>query len=360
MATKLTSLTQLQAAVTKCQSKIAEVLKAASDAITEVSNAKADKSHKHAKADITDFPSSMPASDVYAWAKASTKPSYTKSEVGLGSVDNTADANKTVKAANSLNATLLAASTNLNNITTSGFYYCPADATVKTFTNCPTAHALFLEVGRHAGYYQRVTEYMTSGAKTWYRNYYSNAWGSWYRIYSESDKPPDTNTTYSNMTGASTSAAGKAGLVPAPAAGAATRYLRSDGTWQVPPDTNTNTWRGVQNNLTSTATDQSLSAAMGKKLQDEKAAKVATASLTIPNTGWGTDSSVTGYTAYVDVTVSGLTASDVVVVMIAAKSASVADAACLCGACESLAGKLRIRAKHTPTAALSAVYYIVR
>ena len=48
-----------------------------------------------------------------------------------------------------------------------------------------------------------------------------------------------TNTTYSNMTGASTSAAGKAGLVPAPSAGAATRYLRSDGTWSVPPDTNT-------------------------------------------------------------------------------------------------------------------------
>lgn len=46
-----------------------------------------------------------------------------------------------------------------------------------------------------------------------------------------------TNTTYSNMTGATSSAAGKAGLVPAPAAGAATRYLRSDGTWQVPPNT---------------------------------------------------------------------------------------------------------------------------
>lgn len=53
--------------------------------------------------------------------------------------------------------------------------------------------------------------------------------------------PPDTNTTYSNMSGASTSAAGKAGLVPAPSAGAATRYLRSDGTWQVPPNTDTNT-----------------------------------------------------------------------------------------------------------------------
>ena len=49
----------------------------------------------------------------------------------------------------------------------------------------------------------------------------------------------DTNTTYSNFKAATTSAAGGAGLVPAPAAGAANRYLRSDGTWAVPPDTNT-------------------------------------------------------------------------------------------------------------------------
>lgn len=39
------------------------------------------------------------------------------------------------------------------------------------------------------------------------------------------------------MTGSTTSVAGKSGLVPAPAAGSATRYLRSDGTWQVPPNT---------------------------------------------------------------------------------------------------------------------------
>lgn len=57
------------------------------------------KDHKHKKADITDFPISMPASDVYPWAKAATKPSYTKAEVGLGKVDNTADADKTVKRA---------------------------------------------------------------------------------------------------------------------------------------------------------------------------------------------------------------------------------------------------------------------
>lgn len=58
---------------------------------------KANSSHTHTKSEITDFPTSMPASDVYAWAKASSKPSYTKSEVGLGNVNNTADANKSVK-----------------------------------------------------------------------------------------------------------------------------------------------------------------------------------------------------------------------------------------------------------------------
>lgn len=49
----------------------------------------------------------------------------------------------------------------------------------------------------------------------------------------------DNNTTYSDMKGATTEAAGVHGLAPAPAAGAANRYLCSDGTWKVPPDTNT-------------------------------------------------------------------------------------------------------------------------
>lgn len=37
--------------------------------------------HTHIKADITDFPTSMPASDVYSWAKATSKPTYTWSEI---------------------------------------------------------------------------------------------------------------------------------------------------------------------------------------------------------------------------------------------------------------------------------------
>lgn len=49
----------------------------------------------------------------------------------------------------------------------------------------------------------------------------------------------DNNTTYSNMKGASASANGAAGLVPAPTKGNQAKYLRADGTWQTPPDTNT-------------------------------------------------------------------------------------------------------------------------
>lgn len=52
--------------------------------------------------------------------------------------------------------------------------------------------------------------------------------------------PPTTDTnTWIAFKGATISAAGTAGYVPAPTAGAANRYLRSDGTWAVPPDTNT-------------------------------------------------------------------------------------------------------------------------
>lgn len=41
----------------------------------------AQASHTHTKSQITDFPSSLPASDVYAWAKASSKPSYSWGEI---------------------------------------------------------------------------------------------------------------------------------------------------------------------------------------------------------------------------------------------------------------------------------------
>ena len=49
--------------------------------------------------------------------------------------------------------------------------------------------------------------------------------------------PPTTNTTYNDLKGATASAAGTHGLVPAPAAGKQLSFLRGDGTWVVPTDT---------------------------------------------------------------------------------------------------------------------------
>lgn len=172
----------------------------------------------------------------------------TKSDVGLGNVDNTADADKSVKYAatagsapanggtssyaNYVNVHVISEKTNLNNITTPGFYYSPANAAVATFTNCPTKQAFCMAVGKHAGVYQEITEYMTGSPKKYIRNYYNNAWGSWYRVYTTADTPPDTK--YTTMKGATSSASGAAGLVPAPASSEREFFLRGDGTWAKP------------------------------------------------------------------------------------------------------------------------------
>ena len=49
---------------------------------SRLSNARPPLAHTHKVSEISDFPTSMPASDVPAWAKAASKPSYTASEVG--------------------------------------------------------------------------------------------------------------------------------------------------------------------------------------------------------------------------------------------------------------------------------------
>lgn len=88
-------------------------------------NAKANSSHTHTKTQITDFPTSMPASDVYAWAKASSKPSYSWSEISgkptIPSVGNgtvTITQNGTNKGSFTLNqsgnATIALTDTNIN------------------------------------------------------------------------------------------------------------------------------------------------------------------------------------------------------------------------------------------------------
>lgn len=55
----------------------------------------------------------------------------------------------------------------------------------------------------------------------------------------------DANTTYSDMKGATSSAAGTHGLVPAPASGKQASFLRGDGTWAVPTNTTYSAGTGI-------------------------------------------------------------------------------------------------------------------
>ena len=89
-----------------------------------------------------------------------------------------------------------------------------------------------------------------------------------------------------------------------------------------------------------------------------KADKTEFVSFSIPATGWKTDSSVPGYTNYIDIAISGLTAADYVAVDVAPASSVVARAANFV-ATESRAGILRLRAASVPTASISAQYHII-
>lgn len=171
---------------------------------------KSNTGHKHVKADITDFPTSMPASDVSAWAKAATKPSYSKAEVGLGNVDNTADSAKSVKyaasagsassattaaTANALKVTELTTQ-NLDDTKTVGLYYAGGDNSVK---NKPTGVDAFgLEVKKTARGYlvQVLTESNINPMKTWIRQFDAIAWSAWAHYFDSNHAP-----TWSQVSG---------------------------------------------------------------------------------------------------------------------------------------------------------------
>lgn len=148
------------------------------------------KAHTHKKTDITDFPTSLPASDVYGWAKASSKPSYTKSEVGLGNVDNTADANKSVKYAGSSGSSntivyTALTNTNLNTLQTEGRWYYAGGG--NTCTNIPVESAAFeLYVGRNASGW-RYQQFTVTSGEIYIRVFDSSNWGNWRKLAFTSD-----------------------------------------------------------------------------------------------------------------------------------------------------------------------------
>ena len=149
---------------------------------------------------VSGRPSSMPASDVYAWAKAASKPSYSKSEVGLGNVDNTADSAKSVKYATSAGSAGSAGSATKATQDSAG-------------QQINTTYIKSLSVSGRTITFTKGDD--TTGTIT----------------------TQDTNTTYGTFTKATADAAGGTGLVPAPAKGQQGLYLRGDGSWATPTNT---------------------------------------------------------------------------------------------------------------------------
>ena len=64
----------------------------------------------------------------------------------------------------------------------------------------------------------------------------------------------DTNTTYGNFKGATASADGGSGLVPAPTKGNEGKYLKADGTWGTPANTTYADMKGATSSTAGTCT----------------------------------------------------------------------------------------------------------
>lgn len=148
--------------------------------------------------------------------KAPSSHTHTKSEVGLGNVDNTADATKSVKYAISAgSASSAAALTSNAGSSTQPVYFSGGKPIACSYTlgKSVPADALF------------------------------------------------TDHTYGNMKGATSSSAGSAGLVPAPNIGEQLKFLRADGAWVIPTNTTysvgTSSYLGITKLYTETgsATD---------------------------------------------------------------------------------------------------------
>lgn len=109
---------------------------------------------------------------------------------------------------------VLASDTNLNNITTPGFYSCGGGNKITNKPNNTDAIGLIVTHNASGGYYTQILT-TSSNANTYRRTCLNGTWSEWTQ-----DKYTDTNT-----------------------------------------------WRGIQNNLTSDSTSDSLSAAQGKALK---------------------------------------------------------------------------------------------
>lgn len=152
-----------------------------------------------------------PASDVSAWAKEPNKPTYTPTEVG---VIGTAPTSGQVAVFDGTTGKIKSTGFTIASSVPSGAKFTDTTYSAATSTVLGLVKVGYTESGKNYPVELDADDKM----------FVNVPW-------------TDTDTTYSVFTGATTTAAGTTGLVPAPTTGQSTRYLCSNGEWSVPEGT---------------------------------------------------------------------------------------------------------------------------
>lgn len=208
---------------------------------------------------LPSYPTSLPASDVPSWAKQKTKPTYSASEIGLGNVGN-------FKAVSTVASQRLTDTEKFNARANIGAQIAGSYASsTHNHDDKYQAKGSYASAS-HTHTKSQITDFPTSmpangGNSSTVNGHTVN-----------SNVPANakfTDTTYAIATTSANGLMSKDMVTKLNgiASGATAVTSTTVSNWGF-KKTDTNTWRGVQNNLTSTATDQSLSAYQGKVLKD--------------------------------------------------------------------------------------------
>lgn len=208
---------------------------------------------------LPSYPTSLPASDVPSWAKQKTKPTYSASEIGLGNVGN-------FKAVSTVASQRLTDTEKSNARANIGVQIAGSYASsTHNHDDKYQAKGSYASAS-HTHTKSQITDFPTSmpangGNSSTVNGHTVN-----------SNVPANakfTDTTYAIATTSANGLMSKDMVTKLNgiASGATAVTSTTVSNWGF-KKTDTNTWRGVQNNLTSTATDQSLSAYQGKVLKD--------------------------------------------------------------------------------------------
>ena len=213
------------------------------------------------KSKITDFPSSLPASDVYAWAKASSKPSYSWGEItGKPSTYTPSSHNHTVIQGTSSTSAVPGKA----NDGFCEFYYNVNNGLANNMPSSNNANAI-ISISRHAGDYTSQLGFSSNGNLYYREGVGATAWktiltSSNYTSYTVTKTGGGASGTWGiNITGSSGSCTGNAAT-----ASNASKVNGHTVNSDVPSGakfTDTNTWRplGTAANTACAGNDSRLS-----------------------------------------------------------------------------------------------------